>query len=76
MTYGVILNLSRGLATDPLSVRFSGVSTDRWRGAVAQASSTALLIGVVTGTLSVVAGLVIGAETARWADEFGVRERR
>lgn len=31
VTYGVILNVSRGLATDPLMVRFSGVTRRRWR---------------------------------------------
>ena len=59
VTYGVILNLSRGLATDPLAVRFSGVRPDVWREAVARVSSTVLMIGVSTGVLSAVAGLMI-----------------
>ncbi|MPZ81053.1 MAG: hypothetical protein GEV28_11920, partial [Actinophytocola sp.] len=33
VTYGVLLNVSRGLATDPLVVRFSGVAADLWRAA-------------------------------------------
>ena len=36
VTYGVVLNVSRGLATDPLMVRFSGVPDASWRGAVAR----------------------------------------
>ncbi len=36
VTYGVVLNISRGLATDPLVVRFSGVAgppgAERWAG--------------------------------------------
>lgn len=32
VTYGVVLNVSRGLATDPLVVRFSGVPGASWRG--------------------------------------------
>src|SRR5215475_12250426 len=43
VTYAVAVNLSRGLATDPLLVRFSGVPVARWRAAMAQSSSTALL---------------------------------
>ena len=39
VTYGVVLNVSRGLATDPLMVRFSGVSDAAWRGAVARSSA-------------------------------------
>lgn len=32
VTYGVVLNVSRGLATDPLVVRFSGPPDASWRG--------------------------------------------
>ena len=60
VTYAVVMNLSRGLATDPLIVRFSGVPVAQWRVAVAQSSSTALLVGLATGATSLLAGLVIG----------------
>jgi len=60
VTYAVVMNLSRGLATDPLLVRFSGVPVARWRAAVAQSSSTALLVGLATGATSLLVGLVIG----------------
>jgi O-antigen/teichoic acid export membrane protein len=60
VTYGVVLNVSRGLATDPLMVRFSGVATDSWRGALARASGTALGVGLLAGGASVLAGLGIG----------------
>ncbi|MHA6784809.1 hypothetical protein ACVGOW_28010 [Pseudonocardia saturnea] len=60
VTYAVIINLSRGLATDPLLVRFSGVPVATWRTAVAQSSSTALLVGLAAGAASLLAGLVIG----------------
>lgn len=60
VTYGVVLNLSRGLTTDPLMVRFSGVSTDAWRAATARATGTALTAGVTAGTVSVLAGLLMG----------------
>jgi O-antigen/teichoic acid export membrane protein len=60
VTYAVVLSLSRGLATDPLLVRFSGVPISRWRPAVTQSSSTALLVGLGTGAASLLAGLFIG----------------
>ena len=37
-TYGFALNASRGLATDPLMVRFSGTSVPIWRRAVRRPS--------------------------------------
>ncbi|WP_340557125.1 hypothetical protein [Streptomyces sp. GSL17-111] len=60
VTYGVVLSVSRGLATDPLVVRFSGVPTASWRGAVARSSGTALGVGAVIGALCLVAGLGLG----------------
>ena len=63
VTYGVLLNLSRGLATDALAVRFSGVGLEVWRGAVSRASGTALLVGLVTGAVSLLAGLSVGVGT-------------
>ncbi|MEF9906967.1 hypothetical protein [Streptomyces sp. P9-A2] len=60
VTYGVVLNVSRGLATDPLVVRFSGVPDASWRGAVARSSGTTLGVGTALGAASVVAGLALG----------------
>ncbi|GAA4662014.1 hypothetical protein GCM10023347_11960 [Streptomyces chumphonensis] len=60
VTYGVVLSVSRGLATDPLVVRFSGVPTAAWRGAVARSSGTALAVGAAIGALCLVAGLGFG----------------
>ncbi|MEU1193324.1 hypothetical protein, partial [Streptomyces sp. NPDC005859] len=60
VTYGVVLSVSRGLATDPLVVRFSGVSDASWRGAVARSSGTALNVGVAIGAACLVAGLALG----------------
>ena len=58
VTYGVLLNVSRGVATDPLVVRFSGVAVPQWRAAVTRSSATALAVGTLAG-----AGcLLIGAE--------------
>ena len=59
VTYTVVINASRGLATDPLLVRFSGDPDDRWRRATSSAAGTALAVGAVTGALCVVAGLLL-----------------
>ncbi|MFI9155629.1 hypothetical protein [Streptomyces sp. NPDC053367] len=60
VTYGVVLNVSRGLATDPLVVRFSGVPDASWRGAVARSTGTALGVGGAIGAVCLVAGLALG----------------
>lgn len=62
VTYGVVLNVSRGLGTDPLVVRFSGVVPESWRAAVTQASGAALLVGLVTGGASVLTGAALGGQ--------------
>ncbi|MEU7186028.1 hypothetical protein [Streptomyces sp. NPDC045369] len=60
VTYGVVLNVSRGVATDPLMVRFSGVPDASWRAAVARSSGTALGVGGALGAACLVAGLGLG----------------
>ena len=60
VTYGVVLNVSRGLATDPLTVRYSGPADARWRAAIVRAASTALAVGLVVGTACVLGGLAVG----------------
>lgn len=60
VTYGVILNISRGLATDPLAVRFSGVTTASWRSAVSRTSGVALVVGSIAGGVCALAGALMG----------------
>ncbi|MBT2509312.1 hypothetical protein J7I98_26230 [Streptomyces sp. ISL-98] len=60
VTYGVVLSVSRGVATDPLVVRFSGGSDTSWRGAVARSSGTALGVGATIGAVCLVVGLAVG----------------
>ncbi|MEV6105349.1 hypothetical protein AB0M28_11630 [Streptomyces sp. NPDC051940] len=57
VTYGVVLNVSRGLATDPLVVRFSGVPAWAWRPAAARSTGTVIGIGGVLGAACLVVGL-------------------
>ena len=49
VTYGFALNVSRGLGTDPLIVRFSGTDVPTWRRAVSECTGTAALVGLVLG---------------------------
>ncbi|MBN6040459.1 hypothetical protein [Amycolatopsis sp. 195334CR] len=72
VSYGVVLNLSRGLGTDPLMVRFSGVSADAWRGATRQATGTALTAGLAASAVSVGAGLLVGGSPGKAFVALGV----
>jgi len=59
VTYTVVINATRGLATDPLLVRYSGDQDSRWRRAAAEASGAALLVGLAVGALCVLLGLAL-----------------
>jgi O-antigen/teichoic acid export membrane protein len=63
VTYGVVVNISRGLATDPLAVRFSGVDRKIWRTAVASSSGMAIVVGVATGAICAAIGVALGGRT-------------
>ncbi|MCW2933369.1 MAG: polysaccharide biosynthesis protein [Actinomycetia bacterium] len=65
VSYGFALNASRGLSTDPLMVRYSGVEIKRWRRAVGHATGTAVTVGLVTGVLSVSVALITGGVTGK-----------
>ena len=62
VTYGVVLNAARGLATDPLLVRHSGERTPAWRRAVGVSAATGAWVGVVGGALCVLVGLALPQE--------------
>jgi O-antigen/teichoic acid export membrane protein len=64
-TYLFALNASRGLATDPLSVRFSDAPAASWRQAAGAATGTAALVGVALGATSVLVGLVLDSAVGR-----------
>lgn len=72
VTYGVVLNVSRGLATDPLVVRFSGVPEASWRAATARSTGTALGVGGAIGVGSVVVGLALGGSVGAAFVALGV----
>ncbi|HEX4830194.1 MAG TPA: hypothetical protein VH478_03765 [Trebonia sp.] len=60
VTYSFALNASRGLATDPLIVRYSSAEMPKWRRAVMNSTGTAAVVGVLTGVLALVAAVVMG----------------
>ncbi|MFJ4770910.1 hypothetical protein ACIP88_17650 [Streptomyces uncialis] len=72
VTYGVVLSVSRGLATDPLVVRFSGVPDASWRTATARSSGTALGVGAAIGALCLVVGLGSGGRLGHAFAALGV----
>jgi O-antigen/teichoic acid export membrane protein len=63
VTYGFALQASRGLATDPLLVRYSGKDLPTWRRAVSSAAGTATLVGLVGGVLVLVTAAFLSGPT-------------
>jgi O-antigen/teichoic acid export membrane protein len=63
VTYGFALNASRGLATDPLQVRFSGSDRPVWRSAVANCTGTAAVVGTAAGACVLGAAALLGGTT-------------
>jgi O-antigen/teichoic acid export membrane protein len=64
VTYGFALNASRGLATDPLLVRFSGTDLPTWRRAVADCTGTATVTGLATGVCALGAAALLHGTTS------------
>lgn len=61
VTFGVGLAVSRGLGTDPLTVRYSGCPSPAvWQWAASSALAIALLSGLGFGAICVVGGLLVG----------------
>ena len=63
VTYGFVLQASRGLATDPLLVRYSGKDVPTWRRAVSSAAGTATLVGLVGGGLVLLMAAILSGPT-------------
>jgi O-antigen/teichoic acid export membrane protein len=63
VTYGFALNASRGLATDPLLVRFSGMNLPVWRRAVRSCTGTAALVGLALGACVLAAAVLLSGTT-------------
>jgi O-antigen/teichoic acid export membrane protein len=65
VTYGFALNASRGLSIEPLLVRFGVTNMKTWRRATSASTGTALLVGLVLGTLAFAAAMVMGGTTGQ-----------
>jgi O-antigen/teichoic acid export membrane protein len=63
VTYSFVLNASRGLATDPLLVRYSHVEHRVWKRAVQCCTTTAMLVGLVMGIACLLIGAVASGTT-------------
>jgi len=63
VTYGFALQASRGLATDPLLVRFSATDVPTWRRAVANCTGTATAVGMATGACVLAAAALLSGVT-------------
>lgn len=63
VTYSFVLNASRGLATDPLAVRYSAVELPVWRRAVAGSTGTAIVVGGVASLCVLGVAVVLGGTT-------------
>ncbi|MFD3399366.1 hypothetical protein ACFWUU_01735 [Kribbella sp. NPDC058693] len=72
VTYGVVLNISRGLATDPLAVRFSGLERPVWRTAVAKSSGMAIVVGLGAGVICALVGLLLGGHAGKAFIALGI----
>jgi O-antigen/teichoic acid export membrane protein len=62
MAFIVGLNVARPIATEPLSIRYSGAPDARWRRAASEATGTSLTVGIVAGICCLVIGLAAGGE--------------
>jgi O-antigen/teichoic acid export membrane protein len=60
LTYGFALNASRGMSTDPLLVRYSGVDVQRWRRATGWATGTAIVMGLIAGCAALTVATIVG----------------
>lgn len=65
VSYSFALTASRGLATDPLLVRFSGADPVTWRRAVGRCTGTALVVGLLTGACALVAAAALSGSPRR-----------
>src|SRR5438105_10122379 len=63
VTYGFMLNASRGLATDPLLVRFSHTDLPTWRRAITRCTGTAFTVGLTTGAIILTIAALLSGTT-------------
>ena len=72
VTYSFVLNASRGLATDPLLVRYSHAEHPVWKRAVQCCTATAALVGVILGIACLIIGVLAHGTTGAAFIALGV----
>ncbi|MBI3748720.1 MAG: hypothetical protein HY262_07735, partial [Chloroflexi bacterium] len=60
--YLVALNVARGFATQPLTIRFGARDEEEFRRGVAESTGVALLLGVIGTGVSLAIGAVVGGD--------------
>ena len=58
--YLMFIQLSRAMSSEPLVVRYSSTTIDRWRSGSEAACGTAVAVGLVTGGATACVGLLVG----------------
>ena len=59
LAYGIVLNASRALSTDPLLVRYTRRPDIQWQSGVAASSAVAIAVGIVGGLSCIAIALVL-----------------
>lgn len=70
--YLLAMNLSRALATDPLTIRYSARPATDWRAGAAAATGTALAIGLAGGVACVALGALLGGGVGAAVSVLGI----
>jgi O-antigen/teichoic acid export membrane protein len=65
VTFGFALNWSRGLAIEPLLIRFSSSDISVWRRAAAGSTGTAIIVGLFGGICALTTGALAGGVTGQ-----------
>jgi O-antigen/teichoic acid export membrane protein len=60
VSYGFALTAARGLTTDPLVVRYSGVQDREWHRATGSAAGLAVVLGLLAGAVCLAVAFVLG----------------
>lgn len=72
VTYGFMINASRGLSVEPLLIRFSGTDVPTWRRAVAGCTGTAILVGLVGGICALAMARLVAGTTGQAFTALGL----
>jgi hypothetical protein len=72
LLYVSFLGLSRALTSEPLVVRFSTATAERWSEAARSAGGAAFVFGVVSGAICITIGLLVGGTLGAALEPLGL----